>query len=611
MAITRTLTKTFKTITRSRSSPFLRKQAEDEEDGITPLQPAVPPPKQLRLDLDFAETLNLDFHQIDFSDDSKLQAWTEKNTPKLALDEGSWLAEKASDDDDEHESVLAPRSVSNGFFESPLSTPTTPGSEWFPDKARDLSRELSGQQHTTRDLSRDLPDLPDLAHDHLRDHSPRDSSNSSVTIVPAAIPAAKPSLAAKAAAKALNRPPMNQSKSCSNLPKRSKSHSGTGVATGVNARQFVRAVSDTQTHSTHNPDRHTHNPSHNSHNLNSHNSHNHNGFSTHNGSTHTSDSNVPVTTPKRGNVSDRVKRFEQMGDKSNGHSGSSHGSHSHGPSHGTQNSIRTSIHTSGVHSGAHSGAKDLPDLPHQRNMSVASVDTVSGYMDPSLASTISRYYRLERASEKARASERERTGKIQEQQEKEFQAIQEKEIKERNNLASSVVSTASSEVDSRGSSTSSPLTPSLDRSSTFTMSPSTSTTMSTPSLVDSPSSPSSCTSMSFDKAGPSHSTPVPPPTQPLQVPAPRPFTLYSTDNDLVPPPRSKYRSRHYRFDSSSSSVYSNSFVKEDYMGALRQSLYVPRDEDTSSPSIRPVSAFDIPQLSADDYASVIKEGQWF
>lgn len=46
------------------------------------------------------------------------------------------------------------------------------------------------------------------------------------------------------------------------------------------------------------------------------------------------------------------------------------------------------------------------------------------------------------------------------------------------------------------------------------------------------------------------------------------------------------------------------------MGALRQSLYVARDEEESSPNLRPNSAF-FSQLSADDYANAIQEGQWF
>lgn len=124
MAITRTLTKTFKTITRSKSSPFLRKQQDDDEDdNLTPLHPCVPPPKQLRLNLDFAETLNLDFHQLDFSDDSQLEAWTQKNTPKSPMDESTWLGERVGTESRDRKSVLAPESVSNGFFESPLSTP--------------------------------------------------------------------------------------------------------------------------------------------------------------------------------------------------------------------------------------------------------------------------------------------------------------------------------------------------------------------------------------------------------------------------------------------------------------------------------------------------------
>lgn len=48
------------------------------------------------------------------------------------------------------------------------------------------------------------------------------------------------------------------------------------------------------------------------------------------------------------------------------------------------------------------------------------------------------------------------------------------------------------------------------------------------------------------------------------------------------------------------------------MGALRQSLYVARDDEAeeSSPNLRPNSAF-FSQLSADDYANAIQEGQWF
>lgn len=553
MAITRTLTKTFKTITRSKSSPFLRKQSDDDDDEttITSLQPMVPPPKQLRLDLDFADTLNLDFHQLDFSDDSKLQAWTEKNTPKTTIDESYWLGERVECESRDRKSVLAPESVSNGFFESPLSTPTTPGSEWQPGPG------LSELERCER-----------KSHDQ---HAPTNAVGSHTSSRSLRHAQSPPTINIQSRDKSLPKPPivqrpqMSQSKSCSHLPKRTKSHNGSCISPQpTHASQFVKSRVASESHSS------NYGSNHRSNHM----------------------ANAPPTPPHNigtyGMTNTPVK--------------------SHIPTPSVDSFITCTDTSPQL-----SSSRDI----HQRNMSIASVDTVSAYMDPALASTISRYYHLEGVDETPgnRQSRDFPNQQLSHQQSRDL-------VFSSGNRHSRDFAMSSGNRQSRQSNDSPFNTPSLDdrnSSSTFTMSPSTSTTMSTPSLVDSPSSCASV-NVSFEKPV-SHgnvthtqSFHTQGTTQPLHVtpavPPARPFTLYSTDNDLVPPPRSKYRSRHYRFDSSSSSVYSNNYVKEDYMGALRQSLYVPKDGE-GSPSIRPVSAFGVPQISAEDYASAIKEGQWF
>lgn len=533
MAISRTLTKTFKTITRSKSSPFLRKHSDDDDDAaITPLQPSVPPPKQLRLDIDFADTLNLDFHQLDFSDDSKLQAWTEKNTPKLPMDENVWMEPERPESRD-RKSVLAPESVSNGFFESPLSTPTLVSDEWA-----SISKPHQGQLQS-------------------RDFAARGLDNS--------------------------RPTMTQSKSCSALPKRSKSaHYVSPKPT--HASQFVKSRVASEGHvNVEHVGKHHVPPSHIDRNVMNTNK----SLPPLNTSQANYNQNKPIHVAKNTQRAPHVTQVPQVT--------SNPVSLAHSVRHAANPSVDSFV----------TCTDKSPQLgmsrDHTRNMSIASVDTVSGYMDPALASTISRYYHLEGVDE-------EKPRDVQSREKRVSKRLSQRRV---SRDQSHVASHASSH-DSSSSDVSPFNTPSLDdrnSSSTFTMSPSTSTTMSTPSLVDSPSSCASV-NVSYEKTVQplSHSQVSQAPTP--QVTPSRPYTLYSTDNDLVPPPRSKYRSRHYRFDSNASSVYSNTFVKEDCLGALRHSLYGSREGD-NSPNIRPVSVFDIPQLSAMDYASAIKEGEWF
>lgn len=542
----------------------------------------MPPPKQLRLDLDFAETLNLDFHQLDFSDDSKLQAWTEKNTPKLPMDESCWLSDTRSETESrDRKSVLAPQSVSNGFFESPLSTPTTPSSEWGlgfdgssnseqesrDERKRDHRQRPRDQHHQQRDFPPSPQSQYSLRHKPTTNTNTNTNTNANTNAntttqhkkTTVSVPSREKSLPKQPAA--AQRPHMNQSKSCSHLPKRSKSHN----AGSTHASQFVKSRVASESHV---------------------------GYATH---------------------------ASNQGNHVNGHNVGTYGmTNSTNTRHMPNPSVDSFVTCTDVSPRLPSTAS--PREQHQRNISVASVDTVSGYMDPGLATTISRYYHLEGVSEGV-SHDHHNAAAAAPRHSRDFAGSSSYRLSQRHSR-DFVSSSGNNNRQSRQSNESPFNTPSLDdrnSSSTFTMSPSTSTTMSTPSLVDSPSSCASV-NVSFDKPGsqgggvqsghvnmaqtqPLHVTPT--------VPPPRPFTLYSTDNDLVPPPRSKYRSRHYRFDSSSSSVYSNSYVKEDYMGALRHSLYVSRDDESSSPGIRPVSAFEIPQLSADDYASVIKEGQWF
>lgn len=529
MAITRTLTKTFKTITRSRSSPFLRKTAQDEEDdeaSITPLQPSVPPPKALRLDIDLSDTLNLDFHQLDFSDDTQLEAWTAQHTPKTATEATfpAFVPQQPFVDNGipSRKSVLAPESVSNGFFESlgssqplpraPVRTSSTPTirppnkRQMHPSSAgsnihgvqANQSPPLAPGEYRQRHASHSaVPDTPPRAA--VRSPSDGHSRHKKAKPARGSTTSGNGFLSSNRDSTSGNpRDHMRQSKSCSNLTSARHPVSPQPIV----ASQFVKQVPAASTTT-----------------LDS--------FAT------CTDKPLPAIVPA--------------------------GQNRHSPSY------------------SYAG-------------SVASVDTVSAYIDPTLASTISSYYHA-------------------------FPPVED-----------------------------SPITPSLDdrnSSSTFTMSPS---TMSTPSLVDSPSSTCSYdggpaspskerSALAMSAMPPSRLSSATPPLNGLNVPF-NTMSLYSTDGDLVPPPRSKYRSRHYRFDSNASSCYSSEntsagapisrsrdMVKEDYMGALRHSLYGSisgsRDSHIST-GCRPGSAyvtsssgFDIPQLGADDYAQVIKEGQWF